>query len=336
MTEELRIEDGINGLSLNPDGSVTVSARADYSYGDDALRHAAAALLTEAGYPAARIDVVHDEVSPQAQLAVEVANARLQQIHSRLTEELRIEDGITRLVLNDDASVTVVAGPHASYDDAALTHAARELLDHPLFTSTDIHIVRPAIEPIVPPFMSAHVAVSKANEKLEQIHNRLTEELRAEDGISNLAVNDYGEISVVVRPHNMFSDDALRSVATELLSQAGYDATELTLVRPAIEPVPPQVGAQASVDAANAAIKQVQQRMTEELRAEDHMVNLSLRDDGSVAVVLSPHANFSDSAYLHTAKEHLENAGLVGAELTIVRPAIEPRPRFTAFEGMPS
>jgi hypothetical protein len=163
-------------------------------------------------------------------------------------------------------------------------------------------------------------AVDAANKALAQIHNRLTEEIRTEDGISNLSLRDDGTVAVVVRPHTMFTDAQLTHAAKALLADAGLPDAEIALVKAAIQPVPPFV----MVADANAALREIQSRLTADIRAEDDISNFSLRDDGTVAIVVRPHAYYDDGEIQSAADALLKEAGLAGYPTELVRPAVDP------------
>jgi hypothetical protein len=163
-------------------------------------------------------------------------------------------------------------------------------------------------------------AVAAANKALKAIHSRLTEEIRTEDGISNLSLRDDGKVAVVVQPHTMFTDDQLTYAAKALLADAGLAGAEIELVKAAIQPVPPFV----MIANANAALEVIQSRMTTDMRADDDISNFSLRPDGTVAIVVRPHAYHDDAAIQAAADALLKDAGMGGYPTELVRPAVDP------------
>lgn len=163
-------------------------------------------------------------------------------------------------------------------------------------------------------------AVGAANKALELIHNRLTEEIRTEDGISNFALRQNGTVAVVVQPHTMFTDAQLTHAANAHLKEAGLPAADIELVKAAIQPVPPFV----MIADANAALKNIQARLTADIRAEDDVSNFSLRPGGTVAIVVRPHAYYGDDDIRAASEALLQEAGMGGYPTEIVRPAVDP------------
>lgn len=259
--------------------------------------------------------------------AVDTANASIRQVQRRMTEELRSEDHISNLSANADGSVAVVLSPHASFGDAAYINTARMHLAEAGLADAEFEIVRPAIEP-VPPQVGAQAAVAAVNSKLAEIHNRLTEELRVEDAITKVSLNDDGSVSVTTNDQYPFGDDVLTAVAQSMLSEAGYDAPSIS-----VDHVPtPGTPAAAVADALD-AIRTIQGRMTEELRAEDGIVNVVLKDADTVTIVLGPHVSQSDSVMMDVVGEHMNNAGWEPLEYEVVRPAVDPFVGFHPING---
>jgi hypothetical protein len=104
--------------------------------------------------------------------------------------------------------------------------------------------VQPAINPMIDPGQggpSAQKAVDAANDHLQTVHGRMTEELRTEDAISSFSLNDDGSIDVQLAPHSAFTEDNIRNAAKQILKDAGLDSAVLNLIKApdiAINPIP--------------------------------------------------------------------------------------------------
>jgi hypothetical protein len=241
--------------------------------------------------------------------AVDLAMKDIKKVQSRMTEELRAEDAIRGLELHG-SEVHVLVDTRYEFKKDGLRDLVKELLKKHGASGVRVEIHEQ---------VDLKDAVASANASLETIHNRRTRDIRVEDGVSNLAVRDDGKIAVVLKPRQPYDEARIEKAIKRLLTDAGVKAPKLEFVRAAIEPVPPG----AMVASASAAIHQVQQRMTADMRAEDDIVNLSW-GGSSVKVVLKARPYFSEAEIGAVVQAHLEKAGLRGADLEYVRPAINP------------
>lgn len=171
------------------------------------------------------------------------------------------------------------------------------------------------------PVVDAKAAVDGAWATIQQIQNRLTRELRAEDGIAGLALRDNGKIAVALKANQPYDEGEIARLVKGHLAAHGLKGASIEFVRPQIEPIPPHV----VVDQAMASIRRVQDRMTTDMRPEDEIVGMRF-DAGTVRVAVRANAFFSEAELKEAAAQHLANAGLPGATIELVRPAIQPIP----------
>lgn len=293
MTEELRVEDAIRDLSVHG-SEVHVSVDETYAIKHDGLREFVKELLAKNGAKGVRVEL---HTSPPAEHAVAAVNKALDQIHHRLTEEIRVEDSISNLALRDDGSIAVVVGAHARDGDKAILATVREMLKSAGLTKAKLDIVRPAIEPI-PPF----VVVQRAFDAIQKVQQRLTTDLRAEDDIVGMHL-DNNDVRVALRAHTHFNDAQITAVVEKYLKDAGYPAHgHVVFVRPAIDPIfvppttpRPKTDMKDRVGIFATQIDTVHHRMTEEIRIEDAVKSLKLKGAKIEVTVLSGMATDVDS-----------------------------------------
>lgn len=242
--------------------------------------------------------------------AVHLAWQDIAKVHGRMTEELRAEDAIRGLRLAG-TEVHVLVDEKYEFKKDGLRDLVKGLLK-----KHGVEGVRVELH------AGPQRAVHEAWASIEQVQRRLTRDLRVEDGVAGLSLMHDGRVSVALKANQPYDEARIADAVKSHLAAAGLKNATLEMVRPAIQPVPLHV----VVDSAMDAIRQVQGRLTADMRAEDDILNLRHSDDG-VRVVLRAHAYFNEADIAAAVKQHLHAAGYPGdANLTFIRPAIQPVP----------
>lgn len=241
--------------------------------------------------------------------AVELALKDVRAVQGRATEDLRVEDAIRDLSLHGrEVHVSVVLPNGIRRDD--VRDLVKGLLQKHGAAGVRVELHQPA---------DTKAAVKSANQALEAIHGRRTRDVRVEDGVASLAAREDGKIAVLLKPNQPYDEGRIADAVHRLLKDAGVKAPALAFVRPAVEAFLP---AKLVADA-NASLDKVRQRHSTDLRAEDDIVNLHWSGH-SVRIILSARPNHSDALIVEAARNHLDRAGLRGAKVEVVRPAVDP------------
>jgi hypothetical protein len=240
----------------------------------------------------------------------------IRKIQGRMTEELRAEDPIANLSVKGGKVVVEIDGRFSAVNAAGIKDTVKEHLAKHGIKNVAISVVTLA---------DPQEAIEKANAELATIQARLTKDLRSEDGVSNLVSKGGNQVAVVFKAQQHFSEAEVLSSVKALLARHGLKNAQLEVIRPAINIRP----VRSVVDEAMASIKQVQQRLTADMRAEDDIVNLSTgghggTSPGEVRVVLRARPHFSEADIKKAVVAHLERAGLTGADISFIRPRILP------------
>lgn len=313
MTEELRVEDAISNVSVKG-GKVVVDVDARFQFKADGMKEAVKEHLAKHGIKNVSISV-HTLADPTK--AIAAANAELTKIHGRNTRDLRVEDQIVSFSSKGGNKVAVVLKPHQHFPDADVTRVVKDLLKKSGLANAQLEMIRPAIN--IRPLRSI---VDEAWAAIQQVQQRLTTDVRAEDDIVNLTMGGHGgtspgEVHVVLKARAHFSDADLKKTVNAHLERAGFSNADISFIRPRILPMRPidtaaPVSAnkmKAKVDVLAADIRNVQSRMTEEIRVEDSIKTIKVVG-AKVVVTLNDMSAVTREGATNWLKDELKTRGI--------------------------
>ena len=283
LTEELRTEDAIRNLSA-AGKTVVVTIDERLATASGALDFAKRA-LADAGLPAGTRVVSQ----PALENVAERAQKALDAIQGRLTTDLRVEDDIAGFKAVG-ASIAVLVRADRSYLDADVKSAAVSLLKAAGLNDRAVEL-----QPAAPPVRTPAQQIAAAMAAIDKVKARGFENFVAEDVVISLSLDAAGA-RVLARENSAMPDAAVVAAVRKHLDAVGFQGA-ISVVRGSAATTgsgglnlpPPVAGAtttqttMAGIKAYLSDVRRIQSRSTEELRAEDAIVDIKLR--GALVVV---------------------------------------------------